>query len=75
MLFSAIINEDQKEQQKVRPHQMVQRCKPSQSGCWRDKVTLLASQCSAGNTLQVPETHTADLELGMDRMRNPVTDV
>lgn len=75
MLFSAIINKDQKERQKVRPLRTVRSCEPSPSGCWRDKVARLGSQCSAGNTLQASGTHGADLKFGKDKTRNPVTDV
>lgn len=38
VLFSAIINGDQKEQQKVRALRRVQGCDPSRSGCWWDGV-------------------------------------
>lgn len=41
VLFSAIINRDQKLQHEVRAHRRVQGCNPSQSGCWWDGVTRL----------------------------------
>lgn len=72
MLFSAIITKDEKEHGKVRARRALRCRRPSQSGCWRDRV---ARPGSDGNTLRTPETHTAGLKFGEDKMRNPVTDV